>query len=395
MRHVDDGFVRIFRARQFRHHVARLRLFDVAAQIRVEARVGQHHRPETAAAGGGAQFFQVEPGFGEQLVRALGGEPALCRQARRRIVGRRQVVLHAAPAVAHHVPAVSGAGGVVDDERGGGALARGFLELVGPAPVISHAPAFEQRGVAVVEARIVDQHHHRLAAHVEAGVIVPAGFRRVHAVADEHHLAVAHAHFAQAAACAGNGIGAEAQLAAAAAHAQRQPAGGGIHFRRHHGHGLEITVAVAGLQAEALELLAQVLHGFFLAHGARFAAGEFVGGQNLYVRGEILGGDFRAKAVPGLLVHRHHRGFGLDDARMAAAGEGQRQGQPGQETHVHDSGGNRAILAKRRGRCLPAPSSSRGERPVAQRPRPRRLYCAAINRGVRAGCRYSSARWRR
>src|SRR3546814_11206649 len=66
------------------------------------------------------------------------------------------VVLRSGPGAFHRVPAVGRAGRVVDDDRGLRALARGFLELVGPAPVIGHALAFEQALVAGVEAGVVD-----------------------------------------------------------------------------------------------------------------------------------------------------------------------------------------------------------------------------------------------
>ena len=69
--------------------------------------------------------------------------------------------------LSHHVPAVRRARVVVDDQRRRRALARGLLELVGPAPVIGHAPAFEQRRVVRMEARVVDEHDDRLALHVE------------------------------------------------------------------------------------------------------------------------------------------------------------------------------------------------------------------------------------
>src|SRR3546814_11219070 len=88
------------------------------------------------------------------------------------------VVLRSGPGAFHRVPAVGRAGRVVDDDRGLRALARGFLELVGPAPVIGHALAFEQALVAGVAAGGVDQDDDGLALHVDAGVVVPVPMGR-------------------------------------------------------------------------------------------------------------------------------------------------------------------------------------------------------------------------
>ncbi len=67
--------------------------------------------------------------------------------------------------------------GFVNDDGARGALARGFLELVGPAPVIGHGAAAEAAIVAGFEIGIVDQDHGDLAAHVDAFVIVPVRVR--------------------------------------------------------------------------------------------------------------------------------------------------------------------------------------------------------------------------
>ena len=330
MRHVNDGFVGILAAGQLGDDVARLRLLDRAVQRGLETRIAQRHGLEAATSRRGALRLQIEPGLGEQLRRGLGAEPALHGQARRRIVAGGEIVLRAAPAVLHHVPAVTGAGGVVDDQGGRGALARGFLELVGPATVVGHAPAIEQRRIVGVEARIVDQHHDRLAAHVESGVIVPAGFRRIDAIADEDQRAVGQRHVGFRLARDGDSLGTEGQLAARTALGQRKLAGVLVHRGFDHRHGLEIAVAVAGLQAETLELLAQVLHGLVFAGRAGAASAEFVGGQHLQVHGEVLGRDLGAEGVAGLGVDRDHRSLGVERGAVATSRQGQRGGQPEQ-----------------------------------------------------------------
>src|SRR3546814_9619348 len=70
--------------------------------------------------------------------------------------------------------------GLVDDDRRGGALPRGFLVFVGPAPVIGHRAAVE-RAVAPggFPVGIVDEDDDGLPRHVDAGLIVPAALGRV------------------------------------------------------------------------------------------------------------------------------------------------------------------------------------------------------------------------
>src|SRR3546814_20919776 len=89
------------------------------------------------------------------------------------------------------------------------ALARGLLELVGPAPVIGHALAFEQALVAGVEAGVVDQDDDGLALHVDAGIVVPVLLGRVDAVADAHQRTVLDLDLALAAARVEPPVGAD------------------------------------------------------------------------------------------------------------------------------------------------------------------------------------------
>ncbi|MNY55777.1 hypothetical protein D3C86_1917850 [compost metagenome] len=107
------------------------------------------------------------------------------------------------------------------DQCGGGTLARGFLELVGPAAVVGHALAVEQLFVIDMEARVVDEHHHRLALPVLAGVIVPLLLRCIHAVADEDEVTGIDLHFCLAGTGAHHHVGAELQFAGLAVLGER------------------------------------------------------------------------------------------------------------------------------------------------------------------------------
>ena len=69
-------------------------------------------------------------------------------------------------------------------------LAAGFFELVSPAAVIGHSAATEAAIIARIEVRIVDQDDDDFSAYIHAFVIVPAKFRRIDAVADEHEFCV-------------------------------------------------------------------------------------------------------------------------------------------------------------------------------------------------------------
>ena len=289
MRHVDHGFVRMRAAGQQPDHVAGLFFADRALEVQRQLR-GHRHRLETALARGRAQCLQVEPGIGEQRVGLLAGDPALRRQPRRRIARRGQVVLRARPGIADHVPAIRRTRRVVDDQRGGRALARGFFELVDPAAVPGHALAFEQRFVMRVEAGIVDQDHHGLALDVDPGVIVPVLFGRIDPVADEHQLAAVDLHLRLAAAGADHHVVAvleHVRLAVDVDGERGRFVGGGLHHR----HGLEPFPVVARLQADALELRLDVVHRLVLARRAGPAAFEGVGSECPDVFGEIAGVD--------------------------------------------------------------------------------------------------------
>ena len=188
VRHVDDVLVRTILALHDAHDVGRAL---VPNRVPDAARRGdaERHRLEAALHGGRLQRVEVLAGELHELARAFLGDPALERRAAGIAVLAIEVELRARPAVPDDAPVIGRRRRVVDDDRRRRALARGLLELVGPAAVVGHRLAAEQRLVAGDEARVVDQDQRRLAVHVDAGVVVPAVFGRVDAVADEHDLA--------------------------------------------------------------------------------------------------------------------------------------------------------------------------------------------------------------
>ena len=182
-----------------------------------------------------------------------------------------------------------------------------------------------------MEARIVDQHHHGLAGPVLVAVVVPVAFGGIDAVADEHHRAVLEADLGLAGAGGHHHVGAEGQLLRLAVDGQGQ-GGGRIGGGLHHRHVLEVAVAVARLQADALHLGADVLDAAILAGGAGGAAFELVRGQYLDQFGEIAGIDGRLEVV----VAGRQAGGGRGFRRLRRGGgfsllaAGQREGAGGQ-----------------------------------------------------------------
>ena len=374
VRHVDDGLVGRLAAGQHADHVARGLLERTAFQVK-RCRRAQRYRLEAALAGGGAQLGQILSGGLEQCGCGIAADPALHRHARGGVVLGRQVVLRAGPGVFHHVPAVGGTLGVVDDQRRGGTLARGFLELVGPAAVPGHALAVEQLRVVRMEAGIVDQHHHGLALDVESGVIVPLLFRCVDTVADEHQRAVLDADQGLAGAGADDHVAAELQHLRRACHIDVQHGRfvcGGFHHR----HALEPLAAIAWLQADPRELRLDVVDGLVLTRGARPAAGERIGCELLHMRGEIAGID---RVMEGVIAgSRRRRGRSLrgGDGGVLAARRARAQGDQDEweqgRAHRGTPIGHPAILA------MPA----------------HRRHVQAVNPGAAwPSCR--DARWRR
>ena len=89
------------------------------------------------------------------------------------------------PLITSHVyPAVSGSWIKKDP---GGAPARAFFDLVGPAAVIGHRLATEP--IRVLDRRFTGQHQQDLAGHVHITKIIPAFFGGADPVADKDDLA--------------------------------------------------------------------------------------------------------------------------------------------------------------------------------------------------------------
>ena len=242
----------------------------------------------------------------------------------------------------------------MDDQRGGGALARGLLELVRPAPVVGHLLAVEELVVAGMEARVVDQDHHRLAGPVLVAVVVPLPLRRVDAIADENDRAVLDADLRLAGAGTHHHVGAEGQRHRRAIDGQVQRRGG-IGGGLDHRHVLEIAVAIARLQADALHLRTDVLDRAFFPGRAGRAALELVGSQRLHQVLEVAGIDRRRERVRAGRnggsgrVRRGRRGGSVG---LLAAGERESaSGQADQDFAGHRNsgwGGGVPILAKLR-----------------------------------------------
>ena len=175
----------------------------------------------------------------------------------------------------------------MDDDRRGGPLTGGLLELVGPAAVVGHGAAPEQLLVAGREARVIDEDDRGLAAHVDAGVIVPARLGRDHPVPHEHQGALGQRDLRRHALgpddhvlAVGERRFAETQL--------RVGSGGDLDDWDL----LCPRTAVTGLQAEFLELADEVIDGLALPGGAGLAALELVTGKRDDVA-LVLGGRDR------------------------------------------------------------------------------------------------------
>ena len=220
------------------------------------------------------------------------------------LVGRFQEHVGAAPAVAHHLPAIGGRLGLVHDDDGRSALAGGFLILVGPAAVIGHRLALEEFwiGRLVLVAGIVDQHDHGLSLHVQAGIVVPAIFRRHHAIAHEHDLRAGDV-----------GLGLvepRREIGDVGAQLQRQCALGGLERRiggllvQGDGNGrhlLEIAAMVGGLDADALEFVRDPLCCDLAVLGAGATAFKSVVSHRLVARRQVGSGDVgRCGGVAGI-----------------------------------------------------------------------------------------------
>src|SRR3546814_2339988 len=145
----------------------------VGAQRRLDS--GQRDLLQTFLPRRLAQRVEILALAGEKLLRLVELYPAV----RGSLVGAAILavgqILRAGPARFDDVPAIGGGFGVVDDQRGGGALAGRLLIFVGPAAVIGHRAAVELAlGLLGLPVGIVDEDDDRLPLHIDPGVVFPA-----------------------------------------------------------------------------------------------------------------------------------------------------------------------------------------------------------------------------
>ncbi|MBA7655003.1 hypothetical protein ES703_62900 [subsurface metagenome] len=169
-------------------------------------------------------------------------------------------------------------------------LAGRLFQLVGPAAVISHGVAIEQRAVPGSVAGIVYQQHHGLTPHVQTLVIVPAILGCHDAIACENHIGSVqgnpfHRSFRP------RGILLTINQAGGGLITPDQQTRAGIDRHLHQGYLLEIAVPVAGLQAQISKFLLEKLESEFLPFGGRPPPFEFIGGQDGNVRRQVPEGD--------------------------------------------------------------------------------------------------------
>ena len=166
----------------------------------------------------------------------------------------------------HDVERIAGRTGLVNEQHAGGALLLADLVLVGPAAVVGHRLAAERLRIERVgvggigHRRIVDEHHERLALHVDALVVVPVELRRDHAVADKHQLGVVEAR------AVGHVLGPRdhivVPLQALLLRALLEDERRAVRRDADERHLLDVgAVGVAGLETDLRELIDQVLDG--------------------------------------------------------------------------------------------------------------------------------------
>ena len=315
MRGVDDVFVGPLATRQHTDHVLGLEAADIVG----EAGRGlepQRHRLEAPTPGSGREFGQVISRGVEDLRCDVLLHPAIDLRQRRRVRPTLGISLRTRPAALDHVPAVGGGCGVVNDDRTRGTLSCGFLVFIGPASVEGHRLAVEGAGQVLAGIiGVVDEDHRGLAAHVDALVIVPVALGRVHAVADEHQLAVGQCGSRILAIGHADPFVAELERHGFALASHRQGGeilAGDLDQR----HLLHPGAVVARLQPGLGEALAEQRHGLFLAHGSRHPPFEFVGRQ----RAGHIDHRLPRNVAPGN-IGNVERG-GAIDKRGVAAGHG-------------------------------------------------------------------------
>ena len=240
------------------------------------------------------ELIEIRAGFREEALRRLGREPARDRQARRRIFARRQRILRPGPAVDDDIPRITRArrsrARSGTPPRPGARLPR-ICRSSGRSrsarlPLNSVSSWLPQPGSLT---STIDG----LAFHVEAGVVVPVLLRRDDAVAGEHDR--------RSLRCRTSWLASSELTIMSVRYAKRSSplsvatssvtASGSLQRRLDHRHGLEPVAAVAGLEADLLELILDPGRRHALADRAGLAAFERVAGDLLDARGEILGGD--------------------------------------------------------------------------------------------------------
>ena len=170
-----------------RQHADDIRSPD-PVQPPVQAEAGadaQGNRCEVAALRQFRQCAQVMAGGSQQLACRRLGKPGSDFEARLAFVGKLEP--RACQGRFDNLPGITCGSVGVNDDRARRPEPRGYLVLVGPAPVIQPALACEQVSVPV---RIAVQHDQHLAGHVLALVIVPVVFRRLDAIADEDQFRI-------------------------------------------------------------------------------------------------------------------------------------------------------------------------------------------------------------
>ena len=204
------------------------------------------------------------------------------------------------------------------DDRGGGTVAGRFLIFVGPAAVIGHRAAVEEAAdVRLLPVGIVDQDQHRLAAHVDAGIIVPALFGGGDAIADEDDRAVLHRDMRLDAVGTDHHlrpVGERDRRARASEGQRRDVLRGDLHQR----HVLIPAALVAGREARRGEPLRQIGDGLLLPRRARGAALIGIGRQ--------------------LLRHVLQRRFRYGRCGLRGGGHGgEREEREGKGTQAHET----------------------------------------------------------
>ena len=266
--------VRTLRSGQQADDIVRNRPFHRVVE-RQRARQAGGDGAEVGPGCGLFQPGQIMAGAGQHTRRGLPRDPALILQHRLRRAALIQAQRWPPDAGTDHAPRIAGRFIIIDDQRRSRALAQRFLIFVGIAAIIGDRAAVERPGGLAHRrrppVRIIDQHQHRLAAHIDAGVIVPAPLRRDDAVADEDDVRRVHAHLAlrQPGSCGHIAVHRQRDRLSSARNTQLR---GRISGDRNQRHRLQPFPVIAGLQANGSHALCQIGDGLGLTGRGRRAA---------------------------------------------------------------------------------------------------------------------------